>query len=72
MSSPRIWRTGIGPDQAVMMGDKEWTDIAPAKRRGFKTILYTGISAEVRPKRTWWWSVSATCRSSVGGQRNDG
>ena len=34
--------SGIGPDEAVMMGDKEWTDIAPAKRRGFKTILYTG------------------------------
>jgi len=33
---------GIAPGEAVMMGDKEWTDIAPAKRRGFKTILYTG------------------------------
>ena len=25
-----------------MMGDKEWTDIKPAKERGFRTILYTG------------------------------
>jgi FMN phosphatase YigB (HAD superfamily) len=33
---------GILPQQGVMMGDKEWTDIEPAKRRGFKTILYTG------------------------------
>jgi len=33
---------GIRPEQAVMMGDKEWTDIKPAKERGFKTILYTG------------------------------
>jgi FMN phosphatase YigB (HAD superfamily) len=33
---------GIPVDQALMMGDKEWTDIAPAKARGFKTILYTG------------------------------
>lgn len=33
---------GIAPEEAVMMGDKEWTDIAPAKQRGFKTILYTG------------------------------
>jgi FMN phosphatase YigB (HAD superfamily) len=33
---------GVSPDKAVMMGDKEWADIAPAKKRGFKTILYTG------------------------------
>jgi FMN phosphatase YigB (HAD superfamily) len=32
----------ITPDQGVMMGDKEWADIGPAKRRGFHTILYTG------------------------------
>jgi phosphoglycolate phosphatase-like HAD superfamily hydrolase len=35
-------KRGIAPDEAVMMGDKEWTDIVPAKERGFKTILYTG------------------------------
>jgi FMN phosphatase YigB (HAD superfamily) len=33
---------GISTGEAVMMGDKEWTDIVPAKERGFKTILYTG------------------------------
>jgi len=33
---------GIPRDQAVMMGDKEWTDIEPAKIQGFKTILYSG------------------------------
>lgn len=33
---------GISPQEAVMMGDKEWADITPAKQRGFKTILYTG------------------------------
>ena len=33
---------GIEPSDAVMMGDKEWTDISPAKKRGLKTILYTG------------------------------
>ena len=33
---------GIAPGEAAMMGDKEWTDIKPAKERGFKTILYTG------------------------------
>jgi FMN phosphatase YigB (HAD superfamily) len=33
---------GISPAEAAMMGDKEWADIGPAKRRGFNTILYTG------------------------------
>jgi FMN phosphatase YigB (HAD superfamily) len=33
---------GIKPSDAVMMGDKEWSDITPAKKRGLKTILYTG------------------------------
>jgi FMN phosphatase YigB (HAD superfamily) len=33
---------GIAPEEAAMMGDREWTDITPAKRHGFKTILYTG------------------------------
>jgi FMN phosphatase YigB (HAD superfamily) len=35
-------KRGIAPEEAVMMGDKEWTDILPAKQRGFRTILYTG------------------------------
>jgi FMN phosphatase YigB (HAD superfamily) len=33
---------GIGVSEAVMIGDKLWTDISPAKKRGFKTIQYTG------------------------------
>jgi FMN phosphatase YigB (HAD superfamily) len=33
---------GMAPPEGVMMGDKEWADIGPAKRRGFRTILYTG------------------------------
>ena len=33
---------GIQPVEAAMVGDKEWSDIAPAKKRGFNTILYTG------------------------------
>jgi FMN phosphatase YigB (HAD superfamily) len=35
-------RRGIKPSEAVMMGDKEWADITPAKKRGLKTILYAG------------------------------
>ena len=35
-------RRGIKPSEAVMMGDKEWSDITPAKKRGLKTILYAG------------------------------
>jgi putative hydrolase of the HAD superfamily len=33
---------GIDVSEAVMIGDKPWTDISPAKKRGFKTIQYTG------------------------------
>lgn len=33
---------GIKMSQAVMIGDKIWTDITPAKKRGFKTIQYIG------------------------------
>ncbi len=33
---------GIQPIEAAMVGDKEWSDIAPAKKRGLNTILYTG------------------------------
>ena len=33
---------GIQTAQAVMIGDKPWTDIKPAKERGFKTIQYIG------------------------------
>jgi FMN phosphatase YigB (HAD superfamily) len=34
---------GIGPHEAVMVGDKPQTDIDPAHERGFKTIKYTGF-----------------------------
>jgi FMN phosphatase YigB (HAD superfamily) len=33
---------GIKPSEAVMLGDKEWSDITPAQKRGFKTIHYIG------------------------------
>jgi FMN phosphatase YigB (HAD superfamily) len=33
---------GIDVTEAAMVGDKLWTDISPAKRRGFKTVQYTG------------------------------
>ncbi len=33
---------GIEASEGLMMGDKEWTDITPAKQRGLKTILYAG------------------------------
>ncbi len=34
---------GISPEEAVMVGDKPFTDIDPAHDRGFKTIQYTGF-----------------------------
>jgi FMN phosphatase YigB (HAD superfamily) len=33
---------GIEASQAVMVGDKDYTDIRPAKERGFRTIQYIG------------------------------
>jgi FMN phosphatase YigB (HAD superfamily) len=36
-------RRGIKPAEAVMVGDKEWSDITPAQKRGFKAIQYTGF-----------------------------
>jgi FMN phosphatase YigB (HAD superfamily) len=33
---------GIQPSEGVMIGDKLWTDISPAKKRGFNTIQYIG------------------------------
>lgn len=33
---------GIDPSEAVIIGDKEWSDITPAQKRGFKAIQYTG------------------------------
>jgi FMN phosphatase YigB (HAD superfamily) len=34
---------GIKPSEAVIIGDKEWSDIAPARKRGLKTVNYTGF-----------------------------
>jgi len=33
---------GVKTSEAVMIGDKIWTDITPAKERGIKTIQYIG------------------------------
>jgi FMN phosphatase YigB (HAD superfamily) len=37
-----LLKRGIKTSEAVMIGDKLWTDISPAKRRGLKTIQYIG------------------------------
>jgi FMN phosphatase YigB (HAD superfamily) len=34
---------GIKPSEAVIIGDKEWSDITPAQKRGFKAVHYTGF-----------------------------
>lgn len=36
-------RRGIKTSEAVMVGDKEWSDITPAQKRGFKAIHYIGF-----------------------------
>jgi FMN phosphatase YigB (HAD superfamily) len=36
-------KRGIKPDEAVMVGDKEWSDLTPAQKRGLKAIQYTGF-----------------------------
>jgi FMN phosphatase YigB (HAD superfamily) len=33
---------GIEPKYGVMVGDKEWSDITPAQKRGFQAIQYSG------------------------------
>jgi FMN phosphatase YigB (HAD superfamily) len=33
---------GIEPKDGVMVGDKEWSDITPAQKRGFQAIHYSG------------------------------
>jgi phosphoglycolate phosphatase-like HAD superfamily hydrolase len=33
---------GIEPKDAIMVGDKEWSDITPAQKRGFQAIHYSG------------------------------
>ena len=35
---------GIEPSEAVMVGDKEWSDITPAQARGLKAIQYAGFT----------------------------
>lgn len=37
-----LYKKNIKPSEAVMVGDTPWSDITPAKQRGFSTILYTG------------------------------
>jgi FMN phosphatase YigB (HAD superfamily) len=36
-------KRGIEPSEAVIIGDKEWSDITPAQKRGFKAIQYVGF-----------------------------
>jgi len=40
--SKDLFKRGIATSEAVMIGDKLWTDISPAKKRGFKTIQFIG------------------------------
>lgn len=37
-----LLQRGIQTSEAAMIGDKLWTDITPAKKRGFHTIQYIG------------------------------
>lgn len=37
-----LGRRGIKPSDAVIVGDKEWSDITPAQKRGFKAVQYIG------------------------------
>ncbi len=36
-------KRGIKTSEAVMVGDKEWSDLTPAQKRGFKAVHYTGF-----------------------------
>jgi len=38
-----LLESGIKPSEAVMVGDKEWSDITPAQKRGLKTVNYIGF-----------------------------
>ena len=38
-----LLQRGIKPSEAVMIGDKAWSDIHPAQQRGFKAIHYIGF-----------------------------
>lgn len=35
---------GLKTSECVMMGDKEWSDLSPAQKRGFKAIHYIGFT----------------------------
>ena len=37
-----LLKRGIKTSEAVMVGDKEWSDLTPAQKRGFKAIHYMG------------------------------
>jgi FMN phosphatase YigB (HAD superfamily) len=37
-----LLKRGIKTSEAVMVGDKEWSDITPAQKRGFQTVHYMG------------------------------
>lgn len=37
-------KRGIRTSEAVMVGDKEWSDLTPAQRRGFKAVHYMGFT----------------------------
>lgn len=38
-----LLKQGLKTSEAVIVGDKEWSDITPAQKRGFKTIQFVGI-----------------------------
>lgn len=38
-----LLKRGVRPAEAVIVGDKEWSDLTPAQKRGFKAIQYTGF-----------------------------
>lgn len=38
-----LLKRGIKPSEAVMIGDKEWSDITPAQKRGLKAVQYIGF-----------------------------
>jgi len=39
-----LLKRGIKTSEAVMVGDKEWSDLTPAQKRGFKAIHYMGYT----------------------------
>jgi FMN phosphatase YigB (HAD superfamily) len=39
-----LLKRGITPSEAVMVGDKEWSDITPAQQRGLKAVHYVGFT----------------------------